>query len=164
MAAKDLLFSWLRDAHSMEKALADFGERAVKDFDDQPEYQAMLRAGIDRGNEHRDEVGRLLAEAGADTSGAKDVMAKVTSWVSGMGSSMFTDDRTKDLLVLHGALHFAHASYTSLAHGARTSGEEMIATTCERIAGEKEEMAKVVLDQVPAATDMALAKKDDKDS
>lgn len=164
MAAKDLLFSWLRDAHSMEKALADFGDRAVKDFDDQPEYQELIRSGLERSREHREAVEAILKDSDAGTSTGKDIMAKVTSFVSGMGSSMFSDDRTKDFLVMHGALHFAHASYMSLAHAANSCGEEAIATTCERIAREKEEMAGIVMDRIPAVTAMALARENDGDN
>lgn len=156
MAQNDLIAAWLRDARAMEKALAQYTEKAAEDFEDYPEIQESLKSFSDRSQQTQAEMDTSLDDLGGDTSESKDLIGKLIGYVTGAGSSIFKDDKIKDLLVIHGLLHFAHASYTSLAHGAKTIGNQTLADLCNRLAEEREEMAGWISEKIPEITDDAL--------
>lgn len=160
MDQHELLATWLRDARSMEKALANFSEKAAEDFNDHPEIKERLKGFADRSKQSQAEMDTSLDSLNEESSGGKDLLGKLIGYVSGVGSSIYKDKMIKDLLVLHGAFHFAHASYVSLAHGAKVEGNDTLSMLCNRLAEEREEMARWVAEHIPKATEAALIRED----
>lgn len=156
MAATDLQKAWLRDAHGMEKAIADFNDRILKRFEGHDEIVSVLSDIKDESQQHLKDVEGLLASEDESKSTGKDIFAEVTSFISGVGSHLFGDDQVKDLLALHGVLHFAHACYISLTATAQFNADDAVAEITERLAEEKQDLADRVLEIVPIATVDAL--------
>src|SRR5438034_10713830 len=75
MTEKDLLISWLNDAHGMENALIKVLEHQVKDAQDFPHVQAKLEQHLEQTRRHAEMVKGCIETLGGKTSTIKTGMA-----------------------------------------------------------------------------------------
>jgi len=155
MTQHELLTAWLRDAHSMEKALEDFANKAISNFSNN-ETKEKLEAIKLQSSAAQTELGAQLQHMNESTSDGKDFLGKAIGFLGGAGSSLYKDDAVKDMLVLHGAFHFAHASYASLAHAAEISSKTELQALCHQLAEGREAVASWALEMIPVTTEEAL--------
>lgn len=156
MANNGLLGAWLRDAIGMEKALAGFVDTAIKDFEGQSGVQEKLQTFRETSEQTQAELMTGLEDVAEDESGLKKILGSITGAAIGLGSSLYRDDSVKDVLVLHGAFHFAHACYVSLAQAAESLGNDSLARMSRRLADKRMEMATWAMDILPDVTEDAL--------
>lgn len=141
MTGRDLLVSWLDDAHSMEKALVPVLENHAKDAEEYPEVREKDLEHLEATKRHAKLVEECLERLGEKPSGAKTMVGAVFGRMQALSTEPFKDEMMKNFLADYATEQFEIASYKSLAAAARHFGEEAIAVTCERILRDEEEMA-----------------------
>jgi ferritin-like metal-binding protein YciE len=127
--SRDLMLSWLRDAHAMEVGLAN-----VLDAQSRHDLDSHIRARI---RDHADlswqQARRLelcLKHYGSDTSTVKDAFARVSGFIEGLATRVSSDTPVKDLLMGIASGHFEIACYRSL----ETAAEELHDTEVAAVA------------------------------
>jgi len=151
----DQLTKYLTDAHSIEQqALAQM--RSAPDIAGDPQLSAMYREHLGETEEHERLVRELLEARGASASRIKDaVMA-----AGGKGFVLFAASQPDT----PGKLHAHALSYEALELGAyellrrvaEAAGDEQIASTARRIAGEERQMMERLEATFDLAADAAL--------
>ncbi|HEU4649118.1 MAG TPA: ferritin-like domain-containing protein [Gemmatimonadales bacterium] len=149
MHAKELLLSWLKDAHAMEEGLIPNLENHAKDAKDYPQIQARIQQHIEETRRHAELVRGCIERLGDDTSKAKELMGKLQGRMGGLGTAVFGDELVKDLLADYAAEHVEIASYTALIAAARDLGDNTTATTCEQILRDEQAMARDIIENLP---------------
>jgi ferritin-like metal-binding protein YciE len=150
MPAKELLLSWLNDAHAMEEALIPNLENHAKDAEGHPQIQARIRQHLEETRRHAELVRGCIERLGDKPSKAKAVLAKVIGGMAGVGTGPFGDELVKDFLADFAAEHLEIASYQRLIVAARELGDEATARTCEQILPDEQAMARAIEENLPA--------------
>ena len=153
---EDALVTWLNDAYAMEQTLQETMERQVGHMKGMPDAQKKIRQHIEQTKDQAQRVKGCIEELGGKVSHTKSALANMMGAVGGMSTGPAKDTALKDALMSYGAENFEIASYKSLAEAARQLGHENIASTCEGIMHEEEQMAKWVEQQLPKMTQMEL--------
>ena len=153
---EDALLTWLNDAYAMEQSLKETMERQVGHMKDMPDAQAKIRQHIDQTKDQAERVKGCIEQLGGKVSHTKSALANMMGAIQGMGTGPAKDTALKDALTNYAAENFEIASYKSLAMAARQLGHENIASTCEGIMHEEEQMARWVEQQLPKMTEMEL--------
>lgn len=138
---KDLLVSWLKDAHAMETSLVSVLEDHAEHADSQPEMQRRLARHAEETRSQAERVAQCLEQLGSDPSGGKDLMGKMLMSVQGKIPGATGDTLVKDSLMDFAVENFEIASYKALVKAAETLGEHRVADTCRDILHEEQEMA-----------------------
>jgi ferritin-like metal-binding protein YciE len=149
MTAKEMLLSWLKDAHAMEEGLIPNLEKHAKDAKEYPQIQARIQQHIGETRRHADLVRGCIERLGSDTSKTKELLGKLQGTMGGVGTAVFGDELVKDLLADYSAEHVEIASYEALIAAARDLGDETTATTCEQILRDEEAMARDIEANLP---------------
>lgn len=153
---EDALVTWLNDAYAMEQSLKETMERQVDHMKEMPEAQSRIRQHIDQTKDQAERVKGCIEELGGKVSHTKSALANMMGAIQGMGTGPAKDTALKDALMNYAAENFEIASYRSLVTAARELGHENIASTCEGILREEEQMAHWVEQQLPKMTQMQL--------
>lgn len=153
---EDALVTWLNDAYAMEQSLKETMERQVDHMKEMPEAQSRIRQHIDQTKDQAERVKSCIEELGGKVSHTKSSLASMMGAMQGMSTSPSKDTALKDALMNYAAENFEIASYKSLAEAARQLGHDNIASTCEGIMHEEEQMARWVEQQLPKMTQMEL--------
>ncbi len=158
MAQRETLLGWLKDAHSMEKALIPTLENHANDAADMPQIQAGLLQHLEETRRHVDLVHQCIVSMGGDTSVVKDLVGNITGAVQSVASAPFADEPVKNFLSDYAAENFEVASYTSLIAAAQALGETQVATICEQILREDQAMAQWLQQHIPTVTTAFLSR------
>ncbi len=153
---EDALVTWLNDAYAMEQSLQETMERQVGHMKGMPDAQAKLRQHIDQTKDQAQRVKGCIEQLGGKVSHTKSALANMMGAMQGMASGPAKDTALKDALMNYAAENFEIASYKSLATAARELGHNDIASTCEGIMREEQQMAQWVEQQLPKMTQMEL--------
>ncbi len=146
---KDAYLAWLRDAHAMELALVVMLEKQVKDTEGKPDLQSRISKHLEETRMHAEKVEACIKRIGGDVSTAKDLSAKMTSALNGLGMSIMGDQMVKEIHSAYAAEHFEIASYTVIRSAAQALGDPEGADMCDDILSEEYAMADWVKEQVP---------------
>lgn len=146
---RDVLVSWLRDAHAMEAAAAKNLKHNVERFRDDPKIRDRFAAHQAFTEKQVEELEGCLERLGADNSTLKDAGMKLAGLMQPYLTAGSSDEHVKHLLAAHAYEHFEMASYHALAAAARASGEDRIAALCEDFMREEGEMARWIDDCIP---------------
>ncbi len=158
MTPREILLGWLKDAHSMEKALIPVLENHASDATPLPEVQSRLRQHIEETGRHVDMVQQCIESLGDDSSAIKDAVGSITGLVQSVSTAPFADEPVKNFLADFAAENFEVACYTSLIAAANELGETRVAAVCEEILREDEAMAQWLHEQIPYVTRLFLDK------
>jgi ferritin-like metal-binding protein YciE len=150
MHDRETLKNWLRDAYAMEQGLVRTLRRQAEHADEHPHVRRKLEEHAALTENQASRVAGCLDRLGEDPSKVKTALGAVEGVMSGMMSAVAGDDVVKDALACYGAESFEIACYRALSVGARALGEDEIATTCEAILGEEEQMAQWVEQNLPS--------------
>ncbi len=153
---EDALVTWLNDAYAMEQGLQESMERQVGHMKGMPDAQAKIRQHIDQTKDQAKRVKGCIEQLGGKVAHTKSALANMMGSLQGMSAGPAKDTALKDALMSYAAENFEIASYKSLATAARELGHEDIASTCEGIMHEEEQMAKWVEQQLPKVTQKEL--------
>ncbi len=152
----DTLVTWLNDAYAMEQTLVETLERQVGHMKGMPDAQNKIRQHIELSKDQAQRVKGCIEQLGGKISHTKSALGNMMGSLQGMAPSAAKDKALKDALMDFAAENFEIASYRTLAAAARDCGHPEIATTCEGILREEEQMAQWVNQQLPKLTQMEL--------
>jgi ferritin-like metal-binding protein YciE len=157
---KEMLISWLNDAHALELSLVENLEEQSKDADENGKPEAKLRIDehIEETKNHARMVEECIENLGGEVAKSKDLMGKIMGTVQGKMKSMYKDVMVKDALESYSAEHLEIASYTSIFAAAEELGEIEVAEACEKIIDDEMRMAEWAIEQVSLATKDQLSK------
>ena len=155
---RDTLMTWLKDAYAMEQGIVEVLERQIGHFDDMPDAQEKMRQHLELTKTHADRMRSCVERLGDDVSHVKSGMANFLGAVQGMSTMMASDKMLKNALANYAIEHFEIASYMANATAARELGYEDIASVCETIMMEEQEMATWLEQQLPLVTRQQLLK------
>jgi ferritin-like metal-binding protein YciE len=149
---RDTLSTWLKDAYAMEQGIVEILEKQIPQFDDMPEAQMKIRQHLELTKDQADRVRGCVERLGDDVSRVKSGMANVLGAVQGVSTAMADDKMVKNAMGNYAIEYFEIASYKILVTAAREMGYEDIATICEGIMREEQEMADWLDQAMPMVT------------
>jgi ferritin-like metal-binding protein YciE len=141
MATNEMIVTWLKDAYAMETAIVPVLEKQVDMAADQPDIRSGIERHLEATKGHAESVKACLAELGEEPSKLKAGMASVTGKMQGMMTAMPADNMVKAALQDYSTEHMEIASYKALIVGAQELGLTSVATACESILRDEEQMA-----------------------
>ena len=148
-ANQELLVSWLRDAHAMEKGLVSTLEKHAKDAKRHPELRSRIEQHVTETRRHAELVEQCLQQLGEKPSNIKNAMAQVMGTFQGLTTGAFKDEEIKNGLSDYAVEHFEIGCYRALVEASRLIGQDDIARVCEQILHEEEDMARFLEQQLP---------------
>jgi ferritin-like metal-binding protein YciE len=149
MSNKDLVISWLNDAHSMENSLIQVLEHRVKDAKDYPQLQARDQQHLEETRRHAELVKGCVERLGGSVSGIKSMMATIFGQVQAPMTGLAQDEIVKNCLTDYAAEQFEVASYTALIAAATQGGDMETVTVCQQILREDQAMSDFILQNLP---------------
>jgi len=149
---RDTLATWLKDAYAMEQGIVEILERQIEQMDDMPDAQEKIVQHLELTKTHADRVRACVERLGDDVSHVKSGLANFLGAVQGMSTVMANDKIVKNALANYAIEHFEIASYMANAAAARDLGYEDIASVCETIIMEEQDMADWLEMQLPMLT------------
>jgi ferritin-like metal-binding protein YciE len=149
---KDTLVTWLKDAYAMEQGIVEILERQIGQLDDMPDAKEKVMQHLELTKTQAERVRGCVERLGEDVSHVKSGMANFLGAVQGMSTMMANDKTVKNALANYAIEHFEIASYMANAVAARELGYEDIATICETIMLEEQDMARWLEQQLPMVT------------
>ncbi len=153
-----ILVSWLKDAHSMEKALVPVLENHAKDAKGHPELQSRIEQHVAETKQHAQIVEDCLNRLGTDTSGLKDAVGRVTGGMNSVATAPFGDELVKDGLADFATENMEIAAYNALITAANELGDTRTAEACQQILRDEQDMARFLAQHLPMAVHEAVAK------
>ncbi len=152
MAHVDTVIAWLNDAHALENNLVQVLENHANDAKDYPQIQARIEEHLQQTRRHAELVKGCIERLGGSTSAIKTGMGKVMGAVQGLSTGPAGDELVKNALADYASEHFEIASYTSLIAAAQAIGEQEIASVCQQILRDEQDMASWLQQQIPLIT------------
>lgn len=149
---KDTLSTWLKDAYAMEQGIVEILERQIDQMEDLPEAQEKMREHLAVTKTQAERVRGCVERLGDDVSHVKSGLSNFLGAVQGMSTMMANDKTVKNALANYAIEHFEIASYMANAVAARDLGYDDIASVCETIMMEEQEMATWLEQQLPMVT------------
>jgi ferritin-like metal-binding protein YciE len=110
-----------------------------------------VRRGEARTKRHAADIRRCIEYFGEKPSATKKLIGRITGSINSLATEPFHDEVLKNFLADYATEHFEIACYRALIVAANEAGHPRIATVCERILGEEEEMAAWIGKNLPAA-------------
>ncbi len=159
--AKDdnMLLSWLRDAHAMEKSAESILEKQVKSLDDYPQMKNKINEHLQTTRNQAKRIEGCIEQLGGDTSKVKELVGKFTGAMQAFGAAGADDEVVKAGISDYSFECMEIASYRSLIAAAEAYGEPEIKQVCQDILAEEEEMANWLENNIPDVTRNYLSKK-----
>lgn len=157
---RDTLISWLKDAHAMESGLIPILKNHAKDAKDNPEAASRINQHLEETKRHERLVSDCLQRLGADASGTKDVMGKITGWLHGISSGASGDENVKNGLMDYSVEHFEIACYRAIVDAANQVGAPEVGRICEQIIRDEENMAQWLEEHLPMMVREYLVKQE----
>jgi len=150
MNRKELLISWLNDAHGMENSLIKILEHQVKDARDHPPVQARLEQHLEQTKRHAQMTKECVEALGGHTSALKTGLATLFGQIQAPSTGAAKDEMVKNALTDYAAENFEIASYTALIRAAQDLNETHIATVCQQILQDEQAMADWIKQNLPS--------------
>lgn len=156
MPDKDLLVSWLRDAHAMERALVPVLERHAEQAHDRPELRARLERHVGETKRHIDLVERCLERYGEGPSAGKDLLARATGTLQSFATAPFGDRLVKNTIADYATEHLEIASYEGIRAAAERLQDQQTVSDCETILQDERDMARFLSESLPHVVDSEI--------
>lgn len=147
---KKTYLAWLSDAHAMELALIDALGKQVKETGDMPDIQNRLKEHLEETKGHAKKVEAIVKRHGGDVSTTKDVSAKISAAVQGLGMSMVEDSMVKNMLNNYAAEHMEVGSYLTIRAAALELGDTETISVVDDILEDEYAMARWAEEHIPA--------------
>lgn len=146
---RDTLVTWLKDAYAMEQGIVEILERQIGQFENMPDAQEKIRQHLELTKTQADRVRGCVERLDDDVSRVKSGVANILGAVQGMSTVMANDRMVKNAMASYAIEYFEIASYTAIMTAARQMGHEDIASICEMIITEEQDMADWLEMQLP---------------
>ncbi len=132
---------WLRDAHAMEEQAETMLKAQASRIENYPELAAGVERHLTETRSQRERLEQCLARRGTSASGMKDVAARFTAMMQGVGGSMASDEVVKGAMASYTFEHFEISAYRALVAAAELAGDNETARVCAEMCREEEAMA-----------------------
>lgn len=139
---KDILVSWLRDAHAMEKAATDTLDRLEDSLERLPHLATQFRQHRDESRAQTLRIEDCLHNLGTDVSRIKDVASRTLAGAQLYATAMTADQLVKRFMAAYAFESFEIASYLALGAAARAMGERAVEQMCEEHLEQERAMAR----------------------
>ena len=146
---RDTLVTWLKDAYAMEQGIVEILERQIGQFENMPDAQEKILQHLELTKTQAERVRACVERFGDDVSHVKSGVANMLGAVQGMSTVMAKDRMVKDAMANYAIEYFEIASYMAIVAAAREMGLEDIASVCETIITEEQDMADWLEMQLP---------------
>jgi len=146
---RDTLVTWLKDAYAMEQGIVEILERQIGQFENMPDAQEKILQHLELTKTQAERVRACVERFGDDVSHVKSGVANILGAVQGMSTVMAKDRMVKDAMANYAIEYFEIASYMAIVAAAREMGLEDIASVCETIITEEQDMADWLEMQLP---------------
>ena len=127
------LNQWLRNAHAMEEQAEKMLEAQSSRIENYPELAAGINRHLSETRRQKDRLEQCLARRGTSSSSMKDVAAKFTAVMQGVGGSMASDEVVKGAMASYTFEHFEISAYRTLIAAAELAGDGETARVCTEI-------------------------------
>ena len=135
------LDQWLRNAHAMEEQAEKMLEAQSSRIENYPELAAGVNRHLAETRRQKERLEQCLDRRGTSSSSMKDVAAKFTAMMQGVGGSMAADEVVKGAMASYTFEHFEISAYRALIAAAELAGDSETARVCTEICREEEAMA-----------------------
>jgi ferritin-like metal-binding protein YciE len=145
------LNQWLRNAHAMEEQAEKMLEAQSSRIENYPELAAGIDRHLTETRHQKERLEQCLSRRGTSASGMKDVAAKFTGIMQGVGGSMASDEVVKGAMASYTFEHFEIeiSAYRTLIAAAELAGDGETARVCTEICREEEAMASQLAGLLP---------------
>lgn len=149
---KEMLLTWLRDAHAMEEQAEKMLSSTAARIENYPELKAKLEAHCEETREQARLVRGCIEQLGGDTSAMKDMAGKATAMFQGLSGIFVSDEIVKASMAAYTFEHMEISAYRSLIAAADVAGVPEVRRVCETILPQEEAMAKWLEERLPSIT------------
>jgi ferritin-like metal-binding protein YciE len=156
MPDRDLLVTWMKDAHAMERALIPVLERHAEQADARPELRARLERHVGETKRHVEILERCLQRYGEDPSATKDLIGRASGTLQSFATAPFGDRLVKNSIADYATEHFEIASYEGIRAAAERLNDDATVKDCETILEDERDMARFLSESLPHAVDTEI--------
>ncbi|HEX2165982.1 MAG TPA: DUF892 family protein, partial [Longimicrobiales bacterium] len=149
--AEERLLAWLNDAYALERAQIPILENHADDAKTQPHVRAKDLQHLERTKQHVRMVGRCIRLLGSKPSKVKTAIGRVSGAVNSLSTEAFDDEVVRNFLADFASENLEIASYSAIIVAARDAGHYEIASICEEILADEEEMVDWLRANLPRA-------------
>jgi ferritin-like metal-binding protein YciE len=149
---KNMLLTWLRDAHAMEASAESILEKQVKRVKDHPEMHTKISEHLEETRSQKKRVHQCIEQLGGDTSTLKEMVGKFSGAMQAFGAASADDELVKACISDYAFESMEIASYRSLIAAAEAYNEPDIRQVCEEILAEEVAMAEWLENNISAVT------------
>lgn len=150
-AKKQTLLTWLDNAYSMEKSIAQTLKGHASDAKHHPEIRQRLERHIEETRRHADMVKARIESMGGSVSAIKSGLSTVMGAFQGVGMMPAKDSVVKDILADSAAEQLEIASYRGIAIAADEIGDIQTGRMAREIIAEEEQMLEWLQQHLPNA-------------
>jgi ferritin-like metal-binding protein YciE len=133
----------------MEQGIVEILERQIGQFENMPDAQEKILQHLELTKTQAERVRACVERFGDDISHVKSGVANILGAVQGISTVMAKDRMVKDAMANYAIEYFEIASYMAIVAAAREMGLEDIASVCETIITEEQDMADWLEMQLP---------------
>lgn len=149
--AEERLLAWLNDAYALERAQIPILENHADDAKSQPHVRAKDLEHLERTKQHVKMVGRCIRLLGRKPSKMKTAIGRISGAVNSLSTEPFDDEVVRNFLADFASENLEIASYNAIIVAARDAGHYEIASICEEILADEEEMVEWLGANLPRA-------------
>lgn len=146
---RDHLVDWLRDAYAMEKQAETMLKAQSARLENYPELRARIDQHLEETLGQQELVEACLERYDASPSAMKDMSARMSAFMQGMGGMAVSDEVVKGGMAGYVFENVEIAAYTALIAAAHAAGDEQTRKVCEQILPQEVAMAKWLLEHLP---------------
>ena len=144
---RNILITWLRDAHAMESRSLAVLRTRVDDVAEASEARVRVEVHLRETEQHMSRVGEALRLLGSSPASPPPPAAVAADQI--VSTPLFSDPLVRKQLVDLAAEQLEVAAYTVLIAAAEHASEPAVARLCRLNRGEDEEMAEWLEAQMP---------------
>lgn len=148
----EIMLSWLRDAHAMEKAAEQILARQESRVKTYPKVLAKVQEHLEVTKQQALRLEGLLDRMDGGASTTKDMISQIMGNMQAMANAGSSDEIIKNGISDYVFEQFEIASYRSLIQAAEQLGESEVKRVCEQNLREEEEMADWLRVNLPDVT------------
>ncbi len=154
---KEQLLKGLNNAYAMEEKLEHVLRMHADDAKDNIEIAHRLEDHADQSNRQAQRLKECIESLDGDVSKIQKMAAEAMGHMEGMMTDLMPNKLLRNTIMDYVSEHMEIGTYTALVAMAQHAGEDKIASVCEEILGEEEDMAEWVYSQIPDIAVMELA-------
>ena len=155
---RDRLVQWLRDAYAMEQQAESLLDTQAKRIEHFPELQQRIRQHLEETQGQMERLEQCLNAYDEKPSTAKDLSARTSAFLHGLGLSTMNDEVVKGMGLSYAFEHMEIAAYRNVILAAQAAGDAEVERVCTEILAEEEAMADWLAEHQQAVTRAFLAR------